>query len=160
MRGLPFFKPKNTPQFAGLNFSESGGGGGTIPTDVNNLLNITAQERKVGTFINQDKYELCIEGTSNDGLSTGSAIQIPVSAYHIDKLIRCDVIVEMNSGTQAVAPYVRSDNYGSMELVNNVLLWDTKTNIELYCDYNKNTSIDNNLIKKVRIIMEYTKATS
>lgn len=30
MRGLPFFKPKNKPQFAGLNFSEvsSGGGGG------------------------------------------------------------------------------------------------------------------------------------
>lgn len=31
MRGLPFFKPKNKPQFAGLNFSDassSGGGGG------------------------------------------------------------------------------------------------------------------------------------
>lgn len=29
MRGLPFFKAKNKPQFAGLNFSDGGGGGGS-----------------------------------------------------------------------------------------------------------------------------------
>lgn len=55
MRGLPFFKAKNKPQFAGLNFSDassSGGGGGggsyTLPTATASRLGGV----KIGTGVN------------------------------------------------------------------------------------------------------------
>ena len=45
MRGLPFFKPKNKPQFAGFNFSDtssSGGGGGGDTSFLANKTDLTA----------------------------------------------------------------------------------------------------------------------
>lgn len=61
MRGLPFFKPKNKPQFAGMNFSDAsgggGGGGGSLPDYSNTPV-------KVGTIGGNDLF--CVMITQNN----------------------------------------------------------------------------------------------
>lgn len=72
MRGLPFFKPKNKPQFAGLNFSDgsSGGGGGGTPTISFETQTFTSSNQTVGgnsqykftlDVSNGDKNILCVK---------------------------------------------------------------------------------------------------
>ena len=85
MRGLPFFKGKKGPQFAGMNFSNdaSGGGGGgsyTLPTATASRLGGV----KIGSGINVSE-----DGTisASGGGGGGSIEQIPLT-YGMNEIPR------------------------------------------------------------------------
>ena len=93
MRGLPFFKAKNKPQFAGLNFSDGGGGGGSLaPATASTLGGV-----KIGSGVN----------VTSDGTISVSAGGIIFSSterecgvdYDGAKLYTKTIIVDKRSGS-------------------------------------------------------------
>lgn len=63
MRGLPFFKPKNKPQFAGMNFSDASGGGGSSPTISFETRTFTGE---VETVAGNSQYKFTLDVSNSD----------------------------------------------------------------------------------------------